>query len=68
MSPITIPRSQVKEDLVIITRSEYDSLLSLAKDDFEELNELEESIAQVKKGQTAGPFGSAEDLTNSLNL
>jgi PHD/YefM family antitoxin component YafN of YafNO toxin-antitoxin module len=67
MQTTTIPKTITKgKELVILPREEYQALVQKAKF-YQELDaELDESLAQVERGETTGPFDTAEKLIQSL--
>ena len=61
MPVITIPRSIApQDDLVVVPRREYESLVSFrrAREVFD--SELDEAIAEYKAGEFDGPFTAKE--------
>lgn len=67
MTTITIPKKLTKgEELIVIPRKEYEKFLRISKRYTKLDQELDESIEQVKKGQTIGPFNSIKELKKSL--
>lgn len=70
MATITIPKNLIKgDDLVIVTRRDYERLLRSAgvKPVYVELQEgLNEALAEVKRGEVVGPFNDAKQLVKSL--
>jgi len=69
MTTLTIPKTITRgEELVLITRRKFEELLDICKKQtYTTLNQdLDKSIAQVKRGEVVGPFSNAEDLMQSL--
>ena len=68
MTTITIPKKLIKDDLVIISRKEYEKVLRLAKKrgntEFDQ--ELDKIIKEVRRGKIIGSFDSVKSLKNSL--
>ncbi|MDP3697544.1 MAG: hypothetical protein Q8R55_06045 [Candidatus Taylorbacteria bacterium] len=69
MRAISIPKTMAKEELLLMTRREYERLLGTLKkiENKVELDaELREAIREARKGKLNGPFSSVKDLRLSL--
>ena len=69
MKTISIPKTMAKEELLLMTRREYDQLLDTIRkiEKKVELDSgLQEAIKEVKKGKLTGPFISVKELRLSL--
>ena len=69
MKTISIPKDMAKEELLLLTRKEYDHLLDTIRkiEKKAELDsDLQEAIQEVKKGKLTGPFTSVKELRLSL--
>ena len=67
MNIITIPKKLVKEDLIIISRKEYEQILGLLKKKYIKFDrDLDKMIEEVRQGKTIGPFSSVKLLRISL--
>ena len=69
MRTISIPKTMAKEELLLLTRKEYDQLLNTINKIEKKLeldSDLQEAIKEVKKGKVTGPFTSVKDLRLSL--
>ena len=67
MNIITIPKKLVKEDLIIISRKEYEQILGLLKKKYIKFDrDLDKMIEEVRQGKTIGPFSSVKSLRISL--
>lgn len=69
MRAISIPKTMAKEELLLMTRREYERLLGTIKkiEDKVELDqELQKALREAKKGKLHGPFRSIKDLRLSL--
>ncbi len=74
MATLTIPRKfAAKDDLVVLPRKEYESLLRTAKAraKAEPLKKLpawlRKSLKDMEEGRGAGPFSTVEELMTDLN-
>jgi len=69
MRTISIPKTMAKEELLLLTRREYDQLLDTLKK-LEKKAELDsdlmEAVKEAKKGKLVGPFNSVKNLKLSL--
>ncbi|MEK7087575.1 MAG: hypothetical protein AAB958_02655 [Patescibacteria group bacterium] len=67
MNIITIPKKLVKEDLIIISRKEYEQILGLLKKKYIKFDrDLDKMIEEIRQGKTIGPFSSVKLLRISL--
>ncbi|MBI2068703.1 MAG: hypothetical protein HYT67_01175 [Candidatus Yanofskybacteria bacterium] len=69
MKTISIPKTMAKEELLLLTRKEYDQLLDTIRkiEKKAELDpDLQEAIKEIKKGKLIGPFTSIKELRLSL--
>ncbi len=67
MTTITIPKKLIKDDLIIISRKEYEQILHLARKKYPQLDrDLDKAIEEVRQGKVVGPFGSIKSLRISL--
>lgn len=69
MKTISIPKTMAKEELLLMTRREYDQLLGTIRkiEKKAELDfDLQEAIKEVKRGKLTGPFTSVKELRLSL--
>lgn len=69
MRTISIPKIMANEELLLMTRREYEKLLGTIKkiENKVELDaELREAVREMKKGKLSGPFSSVKDLRLSL--
>jgi len=67
MKTITIPQKITKgEELIIISRKEYEGLLSFIKGRIELDRGIEKAVREVKTNKTIGPFEDIKGLVKSL--
>ena len=67
MNTITIPKELIKDDLIIISRKEYERILRLLRKKYTNFDrDLDKAIEEVRRGKTIGPFGSVKPLRISL--
>lgn len=67
MTTITIPKKLIKDDLIIISRKEYERVLNLARKKYPEFDRgLDKAIEGVRQGKTIGSFDSIKSLKSSL--
>ena len=67
MTTITIPKKLIKDDLIIISRKEYERILYLARKKYPQLDrDLDKAIEEVRQGKVIGPFSSIKSLRASL--
>lgn len=69
MRTISIPKIMANEELLLMTRREYEKFLDAIKkiENKVELDiELQEAVREVRRGKPFGPFRSAKDLRFSL--
>jgi len=69
MRAISIPKTMAKEELLLMTRREYERLLGAIKkiEGKVELDkELQEALREARRGKLHGPFRSIKDLKLSL--
>lgn len=69
MTTVTIPKKVTKgEELVVIPRKDYEEFLRLKQQKaFSRLDkDLQESLLQVARGETYGPFNSVDEMMKSL--
>lgn len=69
MRTISIPKTMAKEELLLMTRREYEQLLGTIKkiENKVELDtELQEAVKEARKAKLHGPFRSIKDLRLSL--
>lgn len=67
MPAITIPKKVLPhDDIILLPRKEYESLLKRIKFQDELDDDLAEALEQVKRGQLFGPFKSGKELVESL--
>lgn len=67
MTTITIPKKLIKDDLIIISRKEYERVLSLARKKYPQFDrDLDRAIEGVRQGKIIGPFNSIKSLRSSL--
>lgn len=62
-----IPKAVTKgEDLIIISRKEYERLLNVVQDKVMLRQELDQALQEVAHGNIEGPFYTIEELRRSL--
>ena len=72
MTTISVPKKFTKgEELVIISRSNYERLLGISKRQKVKIEKsldehLEEAMKDVLAGRVIGPFSKADDLIKAL--
>lgn len=69
MSTITIPKRLIKDDLIVISRKEYERILHLARKKYPHFDfdkDLDRAIEGVRQGKVIGPFSSVKSLRVSL--
>ena len=64
---IVVPKKVTRgKDLVVIPKEEYDRLVRLDKWNRDLDRDLKASIAEMDRGELAGPFDSVDELRKSL--
>ena len=67
MNTITIPKRLIKDDLIIISRKDYERILHLARKKYPQFDrDLDKAINEIRQGKVIGPFGSVKSLRISL--
>lgn len=67
MNTITIPKKLIKDDLIIVSRKEYERILHLVRKKYPQLDkDLDKAIEEVRQGKVIGPFSSVKSLRVSL--
>jgi hypothetical protein len=69
MIPITIPKSLIKDDLIIISRKELGRLLTMTQQNKSSSKSLSQLAFEAKvRKNVIGPFSSTHDLFKSLGI
>ncbi len=67
MNPLTITKKSLpKDDLVIISRKEYQRMLAVYQHTVELDKDIKESLRQFKAGKAIGPFDTVDEMIKSL--
>ncbi|OGI57542.1 hypothetical protein A2906_02045 [Candidatus Nomurabacteria bacterium RIFCSPLOWO2_01_FULL_37_25] len=69
MTTITIPKSLIKDDLIIISRRELGRLLAMTQKNKSSSKSLSQLAFEAKAGKNiVGPFSTTRDLFKSLGI
>ena len=67
MENTIIPKSITGgDDLVVMSRGEYEKIMTKLDHNIALRGDINEAMEEVEEGKTKGPFGSAEELMDSL--